>query len=308
MSAAAALSGVGSVSQSAAGALSALATLSGTSTVSQSGTGSLAAAAALSGAGGVTQSGTGALSASAALSGSSTVSQAGTGSLSATATLTGSGTVASSVTLKQKGDTGASLIVNGAAGTILPGNSTSGNTVVACITVLGSGLAGNNITSITSSIGTFTKLNSQPDTPADSDCEQWVCLSASGAATTITPVFGGTGTVTHFIAAGFEWTPGASAATTGGTGNGNSTSPAQTVSPGTTGYVVMVMNSDYNAITAAPGAPWTTYNGSTQWSHTDGNDVAWQITASSSSVTATWTITNSAPNYWTCAGMYLHYP
>lgn len=282
--------------------------LSGTSTVTQTGTGALAASMALSGLGGVTQSGSGSLSASMALSGTSTVSQSGTGSLSMALALSGTGTVSGNPTLVQKGDSGASVIPNGSAATVLPANSTAGNTVLACITGLGASLAGNNITSITSSIGTFTKINSEPDPPADSVCEMWVCLSASGAARTITPVFGGTGTVTNYIAAAFEWNPAASAATNGGVGNGNSTSPSQTVSPGASGYVVTVMNSDYNAITAAPGAPWTTYNGSTQWSHTDGNDAAWQVTSSSSSVTATWTINNVNPNYWTCAGCYLHYP
>lgn len=305
-----ALAGSGSVSQSATGAVSmALALAASTQgVVSQAGTGSVAASMALSGTGGVTQSGTGSVSASMALSGTGSVSQAGTGHTSMALALSGTGTVSGNATLHQKGDSGSSVIGITNPLTILPAASTAGNTVLACITVLGSSLGGNNITSIVSTIGVFTKLNSQIDTPADSDCEQWVCLSATGAGTTITPVIGGTGSASGYIAAGFEWTPGASAATTGGTGNGNSTSPAQTVSPGTSGYVVTVMNSDYNAITAAPGSPWTTYNGSGQFSHADGNDVAWQVTTSTSSVTATWTINNSAPNYWTCAGCYLHYP
>lgn len=282
--------------------------LSGTSTVTQAGTGALAASMALSGLGGVTQSGSGSLSASMALSGTSTVSQSGTGSLSMSMALSGSGTVSGNPTLHQKGDSGAGVILSGNAATVLPANNTVGNTVVLVITALGSGFTGNNVSAVSSTMGTFTRLNSQVDTPADSDIEIWYCLSTTGVARTITATLTSGGSITGYIAAAFEWTPASSAATTGGTGVGNSTSPSLTVSPGHSGYVVMVGTSDYNPITAAPTSPWTSYNGSGQFSYTDGNDVAWQVTTSSSSVTATWTITNSAPNYWTCAGCYLHYP
>lgn len=304
-----ALAGSGSVSQSATGAASmALALAASTQgVVSQAGTGSVAASMALSGTGGVTQAGTGSVSASMALSGTGSVSQSGTGSTSMALALSGTGSVVGNASLVQIGDSGGSLIASGSAATVLPGNSTLLNTVVLHFVSLGTSLSANNISAVTSSMGVFTRLNSVLATSNDAEQEVWYCLAATGTARTVTATLVETGAGTGYLCLAEEWTPGATSAASGGTNSGNSTAPSLAVTAGASGNVVTVQASGYNSFSAGPTSPWTDYKGSTQWSWADANDVAYQVATTSGTVTATWTMNNSSPNYWLSAGAVLTY-
>jgi hypothetical protein len=195
------------------------------------------------------------------------------------------------------GDTGASNIASGAAGTILGANSTVGYAVLAAISV-NSASAG-AITGITSSIGTFVKLGAfAPPSGGTYETEVWICWSATGAATTITVTT--TGAVA-WTAQGTEWSGGlTSAVVTSASGSG--TAPSIACSPGVAGNVVAaIVSMGTAALTSGPGGAWTVYNAG-KWKPTGYADVAWQVTTSPAAVTATWASNSST---WLCVGVVL---
>jgi hypothetical protein len=84
--------------------------------------------------------------------------------------------------LVQSGNSGTTSTSSGAAATVFAANTTVGNTVLVCVQI---GVpSAPDVTSITSSIGTFTRVNDFSD--GNNDYEWWVCLAATGAAKTVT--------------------------------------------------------------------------------------------------------------------------
>lgn len=191
------------------------------------------------------------------------------------------------------GDTAAS-IASGSAGTILGTNSTVGDTVVAVIMVLHQ--TANLISIISSTIGTFVKLGSVIGTTGV-NWEIWICWSATGAAKTITVTTTGS---YKWQAQGTEWSGNPTSAVFS-TASGTSTAPAITLSPGTSGNIAIAAAMDPGSFSGGPSGAWTDYNAG-YFALSAGEDVAYQVTSSSSAVTATWACTSQA---WVCVGVVL---
>lgn len=83
----------------------------------------------------------------------------------------------------QSGDVGTSAIASGSPGTVLPSNATVGDTIV--LAVLGSGATGQTVTSVTSPMGAFVKVNASLQ-PGQSDIELWVLSGLTAAGKTVT--------------------------------------------------------------------------------------------------------------------------
>jgi hypothetical protein len=193
------------------------------------------------------------------------------------------------------GDTGAHVLVDsGSAGTILGVNSTVGDTVVAMIMVAHQ--TANLISGISSTIGTFVKLGSVIGTPGY-NWEIWICWSATGAAKTVTVTTTGS---YGWYAQGTEWSGNPTSAVFS-TASGTSTAPAITLSPGTSGNIAIAAAMVPGSFSSGPGGAWTDYNAGV-FVLGNGQDVAWQVTSSSSNVTATWACTSQA---WVCVGVVL---
>lgn len=189
----------------------------------------------------------------------------------------------------QRGDTGATPIASGSAGQILPGNSTSGNMILVAFAVPYFAL--NSVVSVSSSIGTFTRINSQiPWSPTD--MEWWVCLSATGPADTVTVT---TTASVSWEAFGIEIS-GAASAANGGYNSGTSANPNLVFSGLVPGQMVLAELLNNYTITAGPTSPWSDYNAGGYFNWADGDDTAWQI-VSAASTTAIWTVASSAATW-----------
>ena len=189
--------------------------------------------------------------------------------------------------LVQSGNSGTTSTGSGAAATVFAANTTVGNTVLVCVQV---GNATTDVTSITSSIGTFTKVCSFADATGPNDYEWWVCLSATGSAKTVTVT---TTNGAPYTIMGMEWPPALGAAD-GGHATGTGTTPLLAITPPNTGSVIAATATMYNGGITAPGGAWTNIGGWT--SYPTFSDVIAQVALSSSSVNATWTGTSGA---WT---------
>src|ERR1035437_8479771 len=99
-------------------------------------------------------------------------------------------TVTGTITKIQSGDAGTSAIASGAAMTVLPANATLGDTVV--VAVLGAGSTGQKVTSVTSPLGTFTKVTSNLQS-GQSDVELWICSNVTTPARTLNVTWSGAG-------------------------------------------------------------------------------------------------------------------
>lgn len=183
----------------------------------------------------------------------------------------------------QAGDTN-TFPASGVSGNILPANCTIGNAVAAFIEA---GALGQTISTVVSTIGTFTKVVAAVS-PAGIDGEWWVCDSALVAGRAITVVTSGAGT---WGAQGTEWSN-VTAAASGGSNSTTGANATLTVAPGVTGNAVLVGTAvDSTHFTAGPAAPWTDYNAGF-FTLAFGEDVAWQVAPSTTSLTATWTNTS----------------
>jgi hypothetical protein len=192
-----------------------------------------------------------------------------------------------SVVEVQSGDTGVLSIASGSPGTVLPGNTTIGNCVVLNVNVVGA--IANDVTSIASSIGTFVHVTS--GAAGGKDFEQWVCISATGAAATVTIT---TGDAARCVTAAFEFS-GVASVTVGPSNSGvgtTATSGAINV-PAVGGAVVF--SSPWGVTSSSPASPWVDYSA---------NDFNYQpaYVLSSGAQTATWTI--GSQSWGTCSVIF----
>jgi hypothetical protein len=201
-------------------------------------------------------------------------------------------------TIVQQGDdnTGYSGQASGVAFNVLPANTGTGHCVILNIVVYTTTL--NAVASVSSPIGTFTRINSKEGSPYDA--EQWVCLSSTGAAKAVTiTTTGGLG----FFAQAIELSAAGSSAYIGDAqyvGSGYTTI-SNTVVPEHTGDFIMSLcawNGGSGSVTGYPSSPWAKY------SSTDsaGTYSPWQIPScaittqfapSTSTLTAAWTFSYS---------------
>lgn len=196
----------------------------------------------------------------------------------------------------QTGNTGATAINSGAAGTILPSNVAIGDAVIVAIYPQ---IVTSTITSVTSPIGTFTLIARSAGATGRNDIEWWGCLAATAVGNTITANCGSDA----WNAWAMEW-PGAAAsfAASGAGTNGTSTAPALTVTPTGIGQLIAVIanSGSGSAIgSSTPSSPWVPSTGSHsylwQWTGADGfpTAAAYMISPSTSGVTATWAMSPS---------------
>jgi hypothetical protein len=115
------------------------------------------------------------------------------------------------LTLVQSGDTG--FQSSGATSTMLPANVTVGNAVALFVWVN----IYNAITSVTSPIGTFTRVAQVVAYPQQG--EWWVCNSATAAGNTVTINASGI----QYAAQATEWSGGVAASIAGGNNSGTGT-------------------------------------------------------------------------------------
>jgi uncharacterized repeat protein (TIGR02543 family) len=198
------------------------------------------------------------------------------------------------ITKVQSGDAGTSAIASGSAMTVLPANATVGDTVV--VAVLGAGATGQSVTSVTSPMGTFTKVTSNLQS-GQSDVELWICSDVTSAARTITVTWSGTGSG-FAQATEFSGSLSAVASTpTQGTGT-SATASVTTTAPGSAALVYV----NTQNITAAPSSPWANYDAGA-FVYSWGESVATQIVATPSTVSANWTLASSVK--WQTIGVSL---
>ena len=182
----------------------------------------------------------------------------------------------------QSGDTGVSLVNSGSAGTILPGNTTIANTVVLAIVSAG-GVAG-DVLSVSSSIGTFTRVVAAGVTGHAFSTEYWTGTATAAHAT-----------VTVTTTSGAQWA--AQAVEVSGS-IGSVTNPTSVTGTSATTYslpfsglaagqmVFGFLNTLGNYNNSAPASPFTDYNAGA-FTAANGLGVAYQVVAATS-VTATW--------------------
>jgi uncharacterized repeat protein (TIGR02543 family) len=198
------------------------------------------------------------------------------------------------ITKIQSGDAGTSAIASGAAMTVLPANATLGDSVV--VAVLGAGSTGQTVTSVTSPMGTFTKVTGNLQS-GQSDIELWICSNVTTAARTLTVTWSGAGSG---FAQATEFSGSLSAVASTPT-QGTGTSPTGSVTTTAPGDVALVYVNG-QSITAAPSSPWSNYDAGA-FVYSWGESVATQIVAAPSTVNASWTLASSVK--WQTIGLSL---
>ena len=192
-------------------------------------------------------------------------------------------------TFVQADDTGTingntTSIGTGQSNRVLAHDTGIGHTVVLIIqTGTYPGTETDSVTSVSSGMGTFQRVNSYNDI---ADNEIWVCTDTTGAADTVT-----VNTPTNeWDAFALEFNAPAAGFVNAG---GEVTSPSYlgdqsfTVSPGAAGNVAVIAVDTLDAFETGPAAPWTFYN-SGYWSFFNGTSAAWQVAPSSAPLTASW--------------------
>ena len=198
----------------------------------------------------------------------------------------------------QRGDSGSSVLLNsGSPATVLPNNTTPGNTVVLAIGSLDA--VTNSVTSVSSGIGTFRRVSTILNSYNGLDLEWWVCQNVTGAAKTITASLI-TG-ADQYAAAAWEISGTYGSAVSGGSSNATAAGATLTVNSLTTGSLVFVLEDAAQGSTLGPGLPWINVAGASNGQAVGWNEF-WDIAvtaASSSSATATWSFGTGTAQYWT---------
>jgi hypothetical protein len=179
---------------------------------------------------------------------------------------------------------------SGTAYNVFSSNTTIGNGVLVAVCDDG-GSAGDTVTALTSSIGTFVFIG-RSNTVASLAIEFWYCASATGAAKSITVTWSSGSTWT---ACAQEWSSAFSAAGSVNATTGTSTTPTASVHPAA-GQLAVVGCYAGHQLSANPTTPWVPDTASTYWnggSGSPGAGLAYQISSSGSTLMASWSTTTS---------------
>jgi len=181
---------------------------------------------------------------------------------------------------------------SGTAYNVFSSNTTIGNGVLVAVTEAYGGGAGDTVTALTSSIGTFVFIG-RSNTNTGLAIEFWYCASATGAAKSITVTWASSPTWT---ACAQEWSSAFSAAGSVNATTGGGTTASASVTPAA-GQLAVVGCVSGNFITANPTTPWVPDTASSYWNGgtSGGAGLAHQIASSGSTLTASWSIVNSQP-------------
>lgn len=195
---------------------------------------------------------------------------------------------------------GSTDIASGTAAAVLSANPQIGNTVLLAIASVGA--VGNDVTNVTTTFGTATKVGSQ-DRNFLLDLEWWIVpVTAVGNQITVTL---GSGSTWFCLAS--EW-PGKASSTYGvASSNADATSLSQACTPAAANDILLVFVTSYFPFTADPGSntpPWTMLN-SGNWADANGISLAYMQAPSTAAETATWTIGSSSATALIGIGMTL---
>ncbi len=190
-------------------------------------------------------------------------------------------------------DSGASALLASGASFGFASNVTAGNSLVLCIVTISANSG--DISTVTGCGGTWHKGTAHSGAP-NLDQEIWYCVGATGGSKAITVT---STSSSSYAAQCSEWS-GVGSFVSAATGSGTSTSASLTLSPGVTGDLCVVALQG-GGWTVSPSSPWADYNAG-RFVSAHGADVAWQVTASSSAVTATWTQPSGA---WETVGIIM---
>ena len=189
------------------------------------------------------------------------------------------------ISFVQDGDTGASFISSGAAGTVFSGNATVGHTVIVCIQAAST--TSGVVSGVTSSFGTPSKIIAFAIPSGSFDLEFWSIPVTSAAATITVTTTGAVG----WTAQATEWSS-LTPITVSSGGSQQATSITAGITATTSAGNVMlaaVNNGGAGAYSAGPSSPAVFYNlNRFALSTTDGTDDGWVI-ATGSSTTLSWT-------------------
>ena len=181
---------------------------------------------------------------------------------------------------------------SGTAYNVFSSNTTIGNGVLVAVCDDG-GSAGDTVTALTSSIGTFVFIG-RSNTIGACAIEFWYCASATGAAQSITVTWASS---PQWTACAQEWSSAFSAAGSVNATNGGGTTASASVTPAA-GQLAVVGCISGNYITANPTTPWVQDTTSSYWNGgttNAGAGLAHQIASSGSTLTASWSIFNAQP-------------
>ncbi len=145
-------------------------------------------------------------------------------------------------------------------------------------------IGANTVTSVTSGMGTFTRVNSRAGSGSTDELEWWVCLATTASVDTITVATSGS---VVWDVAGFEWLGGVSSAATGG-GVGPTGTPSVTPTAAVATAVLVGINVGPASILSYPASPWASL--SLPLASSTGLSVAQQL-ASGANPTAAWRLT-----------------
>jgi hypothetical protein len=196
------------------------------------------------------------------------------------------------VTFVQASDTGVYTgnttgIGSGDTAQILGSNTGTGHSVILLLQSLSEST--DSITSVTSGMGTFTRVNSYAYPNIAAEDETWVCLNTTGASDSITVTCPSSDAWQGFA---LEWSTPANGATDGG-GNyqANAVTESITVSPLAVGNLVIVFQDSVNNFTDTLGSPWSIFGSGVYFNtESNGTSAAWQIVTSTASVSASWSV------------------
>ena len=220
------------------------------------------------------------------------------GTQSTTATSASAGIIFYAVpvpTVVQQGDDGTAEVgvASGTSHAVLPSNTGIGHGVILNILTNTAGTTLNDVTSVSSPIGTFVKLVSvSSSVPQLGDSEIWYCASSTGAANTVT-------ITTSDSAAWFCQAIELNVPVIGayaGQQVVSASSSGQTISvtPNNINDLIYSFNSSYNNVASGfPGGVWTRYTSTesttlTEWG-TPYGAIAYLFATSSATQSATWT-------------------
>lgn len=175
-------------------------------------------------------------------------------------------------------------IGTGISSQILSNNTGIGHCVVLMIQSLAP--TANDVTSVVSAMGTFTRVNSYPYPSPNPDDEIWVCLSTTGAAKAVTVTCN-----SHAWQAGaIEFDTPAVSAVDGGENFQASANPETiTVAPLAPGNLVIIFQDSVNNFTDSPQPPWSLFSTGVYFNTvSNGTSMAWQFAPSTASLTISW--------------------
>lgn len=178
----------------------------------------------------------------------------------------------------QIGDSGKTRLASGSAAAVLTSNPALGNSVIMAVSAGG---VLNDITSLTSTFGTFTRLTAVYAGGFTDSLELWLCtnVTAAGNSVTVTDASGHT-----WRAVCYEL-PGTVVASNVSNASATSTTLTGTLTPSEPGDFMAFFTWNAAAVTAVPSGSWTNLNPG-GWTLANGCVTSWQNAPDTTNISA----------------------